>query len=717
MTNILRLLLCFCCCLEVLFGVEPDARWTHDDLMRDLLTVREIDQKNSDRLPVLYNNFLESGYINMPSALVNTDGCVSFGYSLVPPYRNWNTRLQFFEHIEVVGNYRIFEGVPDPVLSKFGFGDFSDKGASVKVVLWTPEDSGYSVPGAAIGTEDFTGTMAFNSQYIVFTQVWPERHLEASLGYGNDRLGGFFGGAQWMPWRKHANRYIKGLAFVAEYDSTNYKNPSFERHPDGRNQSSSFNYGLKYRYGNYLDLSVSRVRGEETAMAGSISYPLGTTEGFLTKIEDPLPYRFPVNRQALGHMRPPEAMMHALQYAMKEKGFTVLEGWLGVGPDKQKTLRIRLLVEDFRREGDVLFHLNHLLSRLIPSDIDEVIIEIDNGGLVVHEYRYLGDALRRYHEKKIGPYELDILTLRRHPTQPDPQQGETLFHQSNSTLDWRIAPRTRTFFGSSRGKFKYSLGLDLELEGYLWGDVYYNLVLGKVFVENMKDVQDTDMLNRSLLINVRTDQVNYEKNNGLFVTTAFLQKSWHAYRGIYTRAAVGYFEEAYGGVAFEALYMPVDQNWAVGWESALLKKREYTGLGFTDQVRFVMPDYKFRFEKFCPHQYFLEGYYYLDAAQMRCKVSAGRFLAKDYGVRLEVSRVFKSGFEVSLWYTRTTARDIVNHSRYHDRGVSVSVPLDIFYQHSSRKKLNYGMSAWLRDVGIRSETGNRLYDAINEERQ
>src|SRR5439155_111964 len=59
---------------------------------------------------------------------------------------------------------------------------------------------------------------------------------------------------------------------------------------------------------------------------------------------------------------------------------------------------------------------------------------------------------------------------------------------------------------------------------------------------------------------------------------------------------------------------------------------------------------------------------------------AGRFLARDEGVRAEVKRRFASGFEVGAWYTVTNGNDITSpgspSSPYHDKGVFMLWRLD-----------------------------------------
>ena len=52
---------------------------------------------------------------------------------------------------------------------------------------------------------------------------------------------------------------------------------------------------------------------------------------------------------------------------------------------------------------------------------------------------------------------------------------------------------------------------------------------------------------------------------------------------------------------------------------------------------------------------------------------AGRFLAKDEGVRFELKRRFRSGWEVGAWYTITNGDDITSpgtpEKPYYDKGI------------------------------------------------
>lgn len=687
------------------------------NLMDDLLIVDYWNQRIYDRLPVTYNNLFQGGYFAMPSARMGEEGEIGIGYSSVPPYRNYNLRCQVMDRLEITGNYRVFRGVEDPILSPLGFGDLSDKGANIKLAIFSPEDSGYKLPGLAFGLEDFIGTRAFHARYVVLTQVFLHHNLEVSLGYGTNRIKGFFGGISWMPFRKCCRLpWLQNLSLAAEFDPTPYHRKKYEPHPDGRVKKLPFNFGIKYRAYDFFDFTFSYIRGDKFSFAASASYNFGETEGFLPKIDDPLPYKAPVNIEPLGLRRAEEMLVTELIFAFQEQGFTLLDIHLSFNECGQKVLRLNILNETYWLECEVRDRLNHLLGGLIPLDIAEVVAVINSEGFPIQEYHFLMDFVRMYSTKQICAQELWILTPVTEVTYPNPFTSSHLFGRKRHLYNFEIGPDTHTLFGSSSGKFKYALGLNFAFNGFLWKDIYYNVLIGATVISNMGKSQGIDRLNPSQLINVRSDVVNYYRQRGITLDQAYLQKNWNMGCGWYSRLAGGYFEEEYGGVASEFLYYPVNSCWAVGIEGAVLKKRTVGGIGFTNKIR----QYKGfipTFHHFLGSQYFFNLYYDWRCARIDFKISAGKFLANDWGVRNEISRYFPSGLRLTIWYTLTNGHDKINGKTYYDKGIMFSMPFDIFYTYSERSRWNYGMSAWLRDVGVQGMTGLHLYELINEQRQ
>lgn len=519
-----------------------------------------------------------------------------------------------------------------------------------------------------------------------------------------------------MPFRKCSWKYLQQLSLAAEYDATPYKSKKREPHPRGRVKKSPINWGIKYRLFDCLDFSLSYLRGD--VVSGSIStfYNWGNTKGFLPKFEDSLPYKSPVITEPLGYRRPEQALVAELIFAFQQQGFDIWDINLSYNPCNQKQLRIKTLNDTYRLENEVRLRLNSILAALTPSDIDEVIVVIDAEGFPIQEYHYNMDAVRSYAAKEIGPYELNVLTPLTEVTCPDPYTSTRLFGCKRECINFELSPKVHTLFGSSNGKFKYTLGLHAAFNGYIWDEVYYNILFGWTFATNIGKFKDFDRLNPSQLINVRTDIVRYYRQMGLTLDEAYLQKNWNLSRGWYAKMAAGYFEPAYGGGALEFLYYPLHSPWAVGVEGAVLLKRNYSGIGFTNQIRKLVGFHP-TYHKFIGSQYFLNIYYDLECARMDFKIAAGKFLANDWGARGEISHYFPSGLRLTMWYTFTNGHDKINGQTYYDKGVSFSMPFDVFYTCSERTRWNYGLSAWLRDVGVQGMTGLQLYELINDQRQ
>lgn len=685
-------------------------------LVNNLMIAEYWNQKMKDKMPVYYNHLLYGGYFNMPSARMGEEGEIGFGYSTVPPYRIWNMRCQLTDRLEITGNYRIFKGIDDPILTPMGFGDLSDKGANLKIALFRAEDSNWRLPALAIGWEDFLGTRNFKDSYIVATKVFLDYDFEFSLGYGWQRIGGFFGGALWMPFRKDCSPYLKGLALSAEYDATPYRRKHIEKHPGGRVKKSPINFGIKYKLWDYIDLSVGYVRGCKVAASAAITYNFGKTQGFISKTDDPLPYIAPQNIEPIGLRRPEEMLAMDLVYPFEKQGFDLLSLSLSYDENKCKRLHITVFNNSYRTQDQFRERIAFLLANLIPTDVGSVIVTLSSEGFPVQEYHYSMPFVRDFGDGCMSLYELNILSPEKEIKFLCKEETLTLFSKPMPPWNFYVEPRTHTYFGSSKGKFKYALGLSAGVDGFLPQNVYYSVLCGYNFLGDIKDVRDVDRLNPSQLINVRTDIVNYFKVDGITIDELYVQKNWNLGNGIYSKLSLGYFEIEYAGLANEYLWYPLKYPFAVGIEGAILKKRNFQGLGFQSKIR-KLNGYVPSYRKFTGSQYFLNMYYRWYQAELDFKVSVGKFLANDYGMRMQVSRFFKSGLRVYMWYTITNGNDHINGELYYDKGVGFSMPLDIFYTYSDRERWGYGMSAWLRDVGVQAATGLDLYEMISEERQ
>lgn len=699
----------------LVFPLFIEASQSIEELLYALEVAEYWDRKLNERFPVTFNHLLSTGYFTTHSARMTEEGNFGGGIAHVPPYLNWNARLQPFYFLELSANYRIFRGCEDTSLSKHGFGDYADRGANFKAALVTPEQSFYRMPGLAFGIDDFMGSKKFTTYFIVGTQVWPEYGLEASFGWGAGRYTkgpsrGFFGGVNWFPLYTY-NKWINGLCLTAEYDPTNYKNPHKEPHPDGRVSHTPINFGAKYNLCDIVELSGSYIRGDAFAAAGSLHYNWGKSQGFLPKIDDPAPYSAPVDHQPLGCSRPAEAMVQSLSYALDLQGFQLTKAWLSC----PSTLWIRLMSCRYRHENVVRMRLQKLLAALIPSNIETVVVQIESYGLTCQQYVYDRELLIRYANHCISPFEFDILSPRQEAcTCPC---GDLIFQRRYELWCAKFSPRLENFFGSASGKYKYDLGIKLDVEGFLPYNWFYEMQVSTTLVSDLSKMADFDLFSPSQLLNVATDYIRYRQSHALSWDRLYLQRSWNLGNGYFCRAAAGYFQVNYAGIAGETLWYPAKSPIAIGLEGAIVKKRCYTGLGFQSKIRHFEGTHPIFSPYSTLQQYFFNFYLDICELQVFTKISLGQFLARDKGVRVELTRYFDNGIRITGWMTFTNAHDQIHEENYYDRGIALELPFDLFYKCSSRRIWNYAMAAWLRDAGYTTSTGRGLFETINRERR
>ena len=685
------------------------------DLFKDVKLAEQIEKSYYDHLPFIYNGALQIGYLNMPSARMNAEGMIAVGFGHISPYNMVSVNAQPFTRMELSANYRIFYGQREYHMSQYGFGDDADRGANVKFLLLSKNDGCEYFPEIVFGMEDFYGSKRFEAYYFVATKEWLKINLETTFGWGWKRFNGPIVGLAWTPFRNIKTHILNGLTFIGEYDAIDYENHQWE-HDFGRDVKSKINLGAAITVLNAFQVKVASQRGNSLAIQGSLNYNLGQTKGIFPKIEDAPIWKSPVDFEPIGHLRTEKELAQEFAYAFAEQGLTLAYLYM-TSKDGVKGLWIKLLNIKYRVEDDLRNRMENILAALTPENISEVTAVVEANGVPSQQYSFRFQDLSRFRRNQIGREELNALSpISIVEPSPGKYDGVELYQRKKPVWTVLYRPRLLSFFGSSRGKYKYSFGVVGGLSGYLFDQIYYASSVSFTIKATIYDIQDQDFYNPSQMLNVRSDAIKYFQQNRINLEYLFAQKGFSVGKGFYFRVAGGYFEPMYGGLAAETLYFPPQNSWAIGLEGATVMKRDYNGLGFMYKIR-RFDDGVPTYVDFIGYQYFLNLYYYFKLMNLEFSAKMGQFLARDFGSRFEVSRYYPSGLRLSFWYTLTNANDYVNGHRYHDRGVAISFPLDIFLQKSSRAMLTQAMSFWLRDAGAISGTGIPLYHTLEKERR
>jgi hypothetical protein len=126
---------------------------------------------------------------------------------------------------------------------------------------------------------------------------------------------------------------------------------------------------------------------------------------------------------------------------------------------------------------------------------------------------------------------------------------------------------------------------------------------------------------------------------------------------------VGLFEEMYGGVGGEILYRDIRKPWYFTANYYWVKQRQFN-------QRFSFRNY----ETFTGHLNFI---WETPITGVKLILSGGRYLAKDSGITLNLSKTFKSGFTLGFFASKTDISAFEFGEGSFDKGIYFSIPLDL----------------------------------------
>jgi len=660
----------------------------------------------------------QSGYINMPSAWVEPDGTFSTGYSYDRPYGSFWATSTLLPFLQVTGRYVSISGIPGFTneAGEYGsqYGRYKDKVFDAKVRLW--EESKW-LPNVAVGKTDLFGTELFKGNYIVATKTFGSmRNMEASIGYGSGRPDGLFAGVRWVP--LSAPRW----ALVAEYDANDYKRDFRAADTAAGSREKGPAVGLEYRWG-WLGAQVARHRDHFSANA-YVSIPFSERE-FIPKLLEPAPYQAKdaPPRSTVAEWRDNPGHAAALVQALVKQDFknvrVEMDGAqlkialtnsrisntgravgraartvIAFAPEGTRDLQITYT----RLEQPVVTYEFHDLRRLSDYLTGLVDREAFRPTVLV---RYAGpeDRAREDQELYSGIKDDGALGVQ------VGRDGEMVQVRSEDreANRFRIVPKTSFFFNDPSGALRYELWGAINYDRRLAEGLYLDSDFKLTALENVSGVTQKS---NSLLPHVRTDVAEYKRGNRFKLNRLLVNKYYMPAERIYLRASGGVYEEMYLGVGGQALYLPKDSRWAADVSVDALQQRGYKGWFDTLDYRTVTA---------------IGALHYKLPYDVTATARAGRFLARDEGVRFEFKRRFRSGMELGIWYTKTNGKDITNPGTptdpYHDKGVFLSVPLNIMLPQDSQASANVALAPWTRDVGQMVATPGDLYDMVERPRR
>ncbi len=629
-----------------------------------------------------------TGLLETPTARVMKENRYRLGATQVDPYRTYFGTVGLFERLEVNGRVTEILGIPG-FNNGQAYGNFKDKAIDIKLQLFR---EGKYTPALGLAILDPHGTRLYSSQVLVAgKQIYP---FDFSVGLGNGRLGrkplppqgeGFgielisrpkdwwkdaqvFGGVQFAP----SDRF----ALLAEYSPIRYDlQTSDPAQPKYFNDPvpSRFNFGLRWKPTRWAEIDASYQRGNRIGIGASVAFDIGKS---LIPIYDP-PYREPPSPRA-------NSPADRIALALRESGFSDI----GVEADGS-TLRVEAQNDKYYFNARAVEVILDILAQLLPENIDYIRVLIKENGIPLVEFVTTANGLSGFYAGEIPRRRfLEFSTFKT-------EEGEPRIRKTTDRrwFSYGLKPTIETFLNDPSGYFKYRLGLSGWLTAHPWRGGSAILGLEGYPVNTVSTAVSP------LSIPVRSDIADY-KEEKIALGRLMYEQILKTQDPLYAKVSAGLLEVEYAGVDGEAAIPLFRGRILAGVSGSAVRKRDPG-----DPFKLKGDD---RF-----HTAFFNTRLNLPERDVYIDVKAGRFLAGDKGAKVTLSK-FVNGVVLSAWYS-FTGTSIFNdpyNRGYHEKGISVDIPIRLFTGHDSKTVYRYALSPWTRDVAQDVDHYRTLFDLI-----
>jgi len=634
---------------------------------------------SSDYPFIFPSNWGATGLMEIPTARVLKENSYRLGVSQIRPYRYYYGAVSPLPGLEIDGRITEILGVETEKASFTDYGNYKDKAVDIKYQFLA---EGKYLPALAIGIMDPHGTRLYSSQYVTASkQIYP---FDFTIGFGNGRYGDsqlpssdegvklemfsdtrdwlkesrFFGGISFSPDRR--------FTLMAEYSPISFheqtRDPALRKYFD-EPVPSKFNFGVRYRPADWAEVTVSYQRGNEIGINVSAAFEIGNP---LIPVYEPAYKETLHDRTSTAEERIVNALYHS--------GFSDI----GVVLSDQD-IRIELQNDKYYFSADAIGVVLRTVSGMLPEGVKDIHLTISRNGIPQFTYHTTREDLPDLYAGRLTPEEFYLLSS----LETDVRSRRVSAGRYRQSIEYGLRPALETLLNDPSGFFKYRFGVTGWADYHPWTGATLHAGVDTYPLNNIETT------NEPLSIPVRSDIVLYKKESFQLGRLLFDQIV-KLDNGMYGKVSVGLIEIEYAGVDAEVARSFFDGRLLLGIGGSAVKKRE--------------PDEPFKLKsdpvKSVFTTAFLNSRLNLPEMDLSLDIKAGRFLAGDKGVRLTVSK-FINGVVLSAWYSFTNTNGFSDRFNrgYHDKGVSVEIPIRLFSGFESRRSFEYSITPWTRDVG------------------
>ena len=671
------------------------------------------------------------GLINTPTARFSNDGEFGLGASIEAPYNRLFGKMQIFPWMEAVLKYT--KGYNQPYIGWSKSEAWTDKGIDVKFRLLG--ESKY-MPELAVGLLDFGGTGAYSSEFIVaskrinnvdlslglgwgvlggvnhignplgwFNEVLSDIDLGDTIGAGPNSqhgggisLGGFFsddsvsifGGIEYFT-------PVPDLSIKIEYDTNEYPegmkldyfDPSSREFRIDSRISAALNYRFHPTERDNIDLSLGYVHGNTLYASFAVHSNLdfkGQPNFFMGAERLKTPTLEPYSKLDADWKK---YLSDSIMWQLGNSGYVTHRV---IFNDDEVQAEIS---QNRYNEPILAIDLaSRIISNNAPTNINKItIVNIDSGietlRATVSRNTLVDSVIRGALDEESIEFSTDDSL--------NPGASVVENDYLYPSFGWGFKP---LLAGTLQHPEKfYFWQINAVAEGTL------SLMQGL----SIKAQYSFDILNNydkgydyhwpdGELHHVRQNRRRYITEGPSGLRQLKLKYAVDFHPNVKGLLAAGYLEMMFGGVGGQVIYMPDHKQWAIGTDVYWLKQRDFDG--------------KFGFQDYETVTAFLSYYYDLPFYDMRLKIHAGRFLAKDVGMHVDISRRFDTGARVGAIVALTNCDpDCVGEGSF-NKWIYFALPMDLWMQGGpARAKAHYAWSPLTKDAGQMVESLN-LHDIM-----
>jgi hypothetical protein len=254
----------------------------------------------------------------------------------------------------------------------------------------------------------------------------------------------------------------------------------------------------------------------------------------------------------------------------------------------------------------------------------------------------------------------------------------------DNTLDLQLKPIAfGRYLNNKDGDFYIDLKTEIAVDAYIGNDFLFH---ASVFYR--WNSPDDAQASNSEFQHVRSDIDLYRDVNEPKIDRMYLSYTTAIGNGSYFNASAGYQEEMFGGLSTQFYHPNFFQNMDFDLRVDWLKQRDIDNpQEFGDyDVTSILMGFQFRWS----------------GVFNEINLYAGRFLAKDEGLRLDVGHRYSNGVRIAFWYSHTNEDDEVHPgssgSPYRGRGITINVPLNALRNKDTREVYDFEYVPHLRDT-------------------